>query len=301
MNDEVLLESKALRTLAIEQVDPRAILSKVKALILLPDDVNSTTEQVAEYYEVSKKTIETFTARHRDELEADGFKVLRGAELEEFATFMMKVANSVIVPPKARAFALYRIRAQLRLGMLLQESRVAKAVRTALLDIVDLTKHEAPELVAKAIGATPKNGAEDLRAQHLAIQRMNAEARLKNALARQAKIMQELLDRHGEALSPPAKQTVLAYAVNLMAGTELIPLPTVEKHYTASEIAAETGVSPQMVGRIANRLGLKTGEYGVLVLDKSPYSDKQVESFRYNEKGRQKLIEAIREEKGQNK
>lgn len=33
MNDEVLLESKALRTLAIEQVDPRAILIKVKALI----------------------------------------------------------------------------------------------------------------------------------------------------------------------------------------------------------------------------------------------------------------------------
>ena len=39
---------------------------------------------------------------------------------------------------------------------------------------------------------------------------------------------------------------------------------------------------------------MKTPEYGIAVLDKSRYSDKQVPNFRYNEKGRQKLIELVK-------
>ncbi len=43
-----------------------------------------------------------------------------------------------------------------------------------------------------------------------------------------------------------------------------------------------------MYKRVANQHGLKTG---VQVLDKSPYSSKQVPSFRYNEAGRQALMD----------
>lgn len=48
---------------------------------------------------------------------------------------------------------------------------------------------------------------------------------------------------------------------------------------------------------IANANGLKTSEYGVTILDKSPHSNKQVASFRYNEKGRQKLLEIMQQER----
>ena len=36
------------------------------------------------------------------------------------------------------------------------------------------------------------------------------------------------------------------------------------------------------IGRIANLNGLKTEEYGEFYRDKSPYSSKEVDAFRYN-------------------
>jgi len=55
-------------------------------------------------------------------------------------------------------------------------------------------------------------------------------------------------------------------------------------------------VSANRIGRIANKYGLKTSEYGKWILDKSPYSSKQVRTFLYNEKGRQRLIDLLEQE-----
>jgi len=72
-------------------------------------------------------------------------------------------------------------------------------------------------------------------------------------------------------------------------------LPKVEeKTWTATEIGkAFGGISPQTIGKKSNALGLKTDEYGVTVLDKSRYSNKQVTTFRYNRKGVDALAEAF--------
>lgn len=43
------------------------------------------------------------------------------------------------------------------------------------------------------------------------------------------------------------------------------------------------GISANEVGRIAKEFNLKTEQYGKWFMDKSPYSAKQVESFRYND------------------
>lgn len=87
-------------------------------------------------------------------------------------------------------------------------------------------------------------------------------------------------------LSDVAKQTAMARAVNDAAGIELLPLPKVEEHlHTAGDIAEMLGVSPQKIGRIANKHGLKTEQYGMFVWDKAKHSDKQVEAFRYNAEG----------------
>ena len=51
------------------------------------------------------------------------------------------------------------------------------------------------------------------------------------------------------------------------------------------------GISAVKVGRLANANGLKTAEYGVYVMDKSKYSTKEVENFRYNDKGVKALQE----------
>lgn len=69
--------------------------------------------------------------------------------------------------------------------------------------------------------------------------------------------------------------------------------PQIERTYSATEIAQELGVSSNLVGKTANENGLKTEEYGVTVLDKAKYSDKQLPTFRYNERGRQRLKELL--------
>ncbi|MCW4856047.1 Rha family transcriptional regulator [Enterobacter mori] len=87
-------------------------------------------------------------------------------------------------------------------------------------------------------------------------------------------------------LSDVAKQTAMARAVNDAAGIELLPLPKVEEHlHTAGDIAEMLGVSPQKIGRLANKYDLKTEQYGMYVWDKAKHSDKQVEAFRYNTEG----------------
>lgn len=96
---------------------------------------------------------------------------------------------------------------------------------------------------------------------------------------------------HFPNLSPIRQQTMIATVAEAVFGRPVLPLPRVEEHYaSASEVAAELGVTPNKIGRIANSFGLKRPEFGIVVMDKARHSAKQVEAFRYNRAG----IEAIR-------
>lgn len=122
---------------------------------------------------------------------------------------------------------------------------------------------------------------------------MRAEAMLKNAKVREAKALEDLATKFRDILNPAAVHSLVAYAANAVTGKQILALPEIEKTYTATEIAEELGVSANKVGRVANQHGLKTDAFGVQVLDKSPYSSKQVPSFRYNEAGRQALKDLL--------
>ncbi|WP_035462505.1 Bro-N domain-containing protein [Alicyclobacillus macrosporangiidus] len=128
---------------------------------------------------------------------------------------------------------------------------------------------------------------EQLKVRRIAIMEMNAKTR-------QAKLLFDTARQFRDRLSDKAIESVLAVGAKLLTGLELIPLPVTERMYTAADIAEEAGVSANMVGRIANRHSLKTSEYGQYVLDKSPHSAKQVSAFRYNERGREKLLGILR-------
>lgn len=79
-----------------------------------------------------------------------------------------------------------------------------------------------------------------------------------------------------------------------IVGGDVIPLPMLENRtYTATEVAAKLGTSANAIGRSANSLGLKTTQYGIFVLDKSKSSDKQVETFRYNDAGVARLADLL--------
>ena len=90
---------------------------------------------------------------------------------------------------------------------------------------------------------------------------------------------------------PEYKQISQSYAANTLADKEVFALPQVtEKTYTATEVGEMLGISANKVGKLAKANNLKTDPYGKWFYDKSKYSGKQVESFRYNQAG----VEAIR-------
>ena len=118
---------------------------------------------------------------------------------------------------------------------------------------------------------------------------MNAQARLINAETRRLVILQK-----EKGLSQVAVDALTVKAMECITGQNLGDnLPKTEKTYSASEVGNALGISANKVGKIANANGLKTEEYGVFVLDKSRYSSKEVTSFRYNEKGEQKIKELL--------
>lgn len=125
----------------------------------------------------------------------------------------------------------------------------------------------------------------------LEIKRMNAEARLRNAKARQAKLILDM--KKDKTLSSVAVELLNINVIEVLLDKTIEYRPETEKTYTAEEIGKMLGISANKVGRIANAHGLKTNEYGVVVLDKSRHGNKQIPTFRYNEKGKNRIKEIV--------
>lgn len=105
------------------------------------------------------------------------------------------------------------------------------------------------------------------------------ELHLKEVNAKQAELWMRLADRSN---IPEFKQIADTYAANTLAGKEVVALPVVEKKtYSATEIADILGISANKVGKLVNQHELKIDKYGKWFYDKSPYSKREVESFRY--------------------
>lgn len=87
-----------------------------------------------------------------------------------------------------------------------------------------------------------------------------------------------------------------------------LPLPEVgEKSYSATELSSMIqkkyglNLSANKIGRIANENGLKTSENGIFLYDKSKYSEKTVESFKYYEKCMDKIVGLFKKERNKSK
>lgn len=120
-----------------------------------------------------------------------------------------------------------------------------------------------------------------------------AEAKLLNARTRMANMYLKLANV--DTVSKEYKSILVAKSAEVLTGQPLLPLPKSEqKMYSATEIAEIFNVSAQKVGRIAKTHNMKTDEYGEWYRDKSPYSNKEVDSFRYNDKAVEKFSEFFR-------
>ncbi len=130
--------------------DRIAVLDKVKALRLLPDGLHVTTEMVANYYEVGTKAIASLVFDNRAEMLANGYRVIEGAELNS-------LKESSQIGARAPRLAVFNRHAVVRVGLLLRDSPIARAVRDAVQDGYEVapafqiprTFAEALELAAK--------------------------------------------------------------------------------------------------------------------------------------------------------
>ena len=153
-----------------------------------------------------------------------------------------------------------------------------------------VTSEVLPAIRKTGAYATDSKAAE-IKMRELRVKEMNAQARLLNAETRRLKILQT-----ERGLSQVAIDTAAVKAAEEITGQDLGDyLPKTGKTYSASEVGNALGISANKVGKLANAYGLKTEEYGVFVMDKSRYSSKEVTSFRYNEKGKQRIKEILEE------
>lgn len=144
-----------------------------------------------------------------------------------------------------------------------------------------VTSEVLPSIRKQGYYSNDKN---DLEKTKLEIQKTRAEAMALNAKNRAFNTLMKSLDN--KKLSPIAMQVFGLKGLEGIFGVDVGNyLPEVEKTYSAKEVGEMLGISANKVGRIANANGLKTPEYGRYVADKSKNSDKEVESFRYNENG----------------
>lgn len=123
-------------------------------------------------------------------------------------------------------------------------------------------------------------------------QKLTAEAKLNNSRVRMASVLMKLADK---TEIKEYKQVCCSYASAVIVGKPLLPLPEVNKKtYSATEIGSKLGISSNMVGKLANAHNLKNEQYGKLFYDKSRYSHKEVETFRYYEEVIPKLQEILK-------
>ena len=126
------------------------VLDKVKALRLLPDGVHVTTEMVANYYEVGTKAIASLVFDNRAEMLANGYRVIEGAELNS-------LKESSQIGARAPRLAVFNRRAVVRVGLLLRDSPIARAVRDAVQDGYEAAQvFQVPRTFAEALELAAK-------------------------------------------------------------------------------------------------------------------------------------------------
>ena len=142
MEELQILESKETRNELMERID---VLEKVKQLVLLPNDLGATTQMVADYFEVEIECIQSLIKDNREELKENGFNLMKKSDIQNVLKGQLEIA----IPN--RGMNIFTRRAILNVAMLLRDSKIAKEIRTYLLNIEHDTREEHKEVVENII------------------------------------------------------------------------------------------------------------------------------------------------------
>lgn len=228
-----------------------------------------TTAQIAEQYETDVNAIQRNFQRNKERYtEGKHYYCLTGNVLREF-----NATGQIDVSPNLNKFYLWTEKGALLHAKSLNTDKAWEAYE-CLVDTYFSVREQ---------GQLPQRPD---RTKALEVKEMNARVRMSNQFLKLANIE--------TTLSKDYKSILIAKAAEVLAGEEILPLPKSEqKMYTATEIGKMLGVSAQKIGRISSQNGMKTEEYGEFYKDKSPYSCKEVDAFRYNEKAVERFKELL--------
>lgn len=160
ITSESMVDNHDLRNELITRTE---VLDKVKKLLLIPEMNCMTIRQVADYYEVDIDTLKKCCKRNKDEIILDGvvtktprvFKdLLKGQDVplvQNQTNLVIQIDDNTRLEIPNRGIKCFSKRAVLRIGMLLRDSKIAQEVRTQLLNIVEHTAEEKPELLTQDI------------------------------------------------------------------------------------------------------------------------------------------------------
>lgn len=94
-------------------------------------------EQVADFFEVDSRTIERYLEKFEEELQNNGYEVLRGKRLQEFKLALNnQFGTDMNVGTKTTVLGIFDFRSFLDMAMLMSESERARLLRQTILDIV---------------------------------------------------------------------------------------------------------------------------------------------------------------------
>lgn len=117
---------------AIDEIKDQLRLDGVEYI----GDTIFTKEQIANFFNVDVRTIERCIEGNKEELEKNGYRILKGKELKSFKEAISKVDGTDInVGSKVSQLSIFTFKTLLNISMLLTESEKAKEVRSVMLDI----------------------------------------------------------------------------------------------------------------------------------------------------------------------
>lgn len=118
---------------AIQEIEKATNLTGVH----FEDGVRFVKEQVADFFGIDIRTVERYLEAHGDELEHNGYEVLKGKKLQAFReAISAQFVTDIDVGSKVRNLGIFDFRSLLNIAMLLTESETARVLRQTILDVV---------------------------------------------------------------------------------------------------------------------------------------------------------------------
>lgn len=148
-NDNVI-SNRSIRDKCVGHYE---VLERVKELLLLPGTELMSINNVADYYEVSPQRIKDLYTQNKEEIDGDGTSLvkrdfyngslIKKTSVEQKQTSVTYIfEDGQIVTINNRGLKAFSKRAVLRIGMILQQSSIARRVRDQLLNIEEKSSDE---------------------------------------------------------------------------------------------------------------------------------------------------------------